>query len=191
MKKIKFIILITFVVSIVFAGCKSNKEKLKTYKNGYDFEACYQFANQYMAEDYGDSNYYFYEAQATMSLLTNDTNFADSATVYEVKVIFQIVGDSSVVVFTYPYGEFNSNNTKVEIIHGIWSEDLPLNVENIPITLSRAISLYSELNIIAPKGNFILLRNPDLVEFGNGPYFFFGCDTSYVCIDTNGNLVNY
>lgn len=191
MKKINYILIVISLFAVMFTGCSSCNHKSNIEKFGYDFEQCYQAANKYMVDNYGDSCFIFYEAQAIMSLPVNDSNFCDSSRVYEVQVVFQIVGDSTVIKITYPYGKYNSDSAYVNVLYGVWDEDLPLNVDDIPITLGTATTLYKALDINRPDGNVILMRRPDLSEFEKSVYFFFGCDSSFICIDTEGNLKEY
>ena len=134
--------------------------------------------------DYED-NYRWYETTITLNdYLDSDTDsaFVTDSTIHPIieciANIFQALMclddsyDTQVVVFTH-----DMNNNTVEVEHGFWIEDFPLNNEEITLTFTEAMEKIMETNYPKPHSKYVVLRkqvgpipaNPQYI-FGNAKY---------------------
>ena len=137
------------------------------------FNGRVNIAVRIVTEQYPEAK--LYEADGTAS----DGPTTDPLKIDQLRVVFQNVNNSTVIIKEIAYGEFG----KPELIPHPWLEDIVIEWP-VDMDLDRANSLKEAAGYTAPYGA-VTLRNP-LGPTVSNPYFIFGGNPAqpYVFVDT-------
>lgn len=190
MKKTNLLFILAILFSLLpLSSCTSCKNDVKDTPVTYNFEECYNNDYQYMLDNYGDSNFVMYLAEAHFDTFISYVN-PDSMIINEIIVLFQLTNSDSCIVFTHPYRKFDSDSVVIEIVNGSWLECAPIDVNDTAmITLDKAVSAIQSWDGIKPISNICLLRVPIYPPFPKEGYYFFGDDAYFVIVNSHTGFV--
>jgi hypothetical protein len=93
--------------------------------------------------------------------------------------------DTQVVSFAHIPGEKG-----IEVKHGFWVEDFPLNDEEIKLTFAEALERIFEVNYPKPHSKYIVLRK-EVGPISANPQYIFGNLTYQFYVDAvTGNVTD-
>ena len=160
MKKTIFLCLLLAIVSIMATGCSScqsdNKKQGTTIKPTVSIvvENTISTDKEYMFVNYG-KEYAWYE---TCVLLKDYLDAeACNGSISGVSNVFQGItnGDPNVVLFAHI-----PDSTQIDVRHGFWVEDFPMNNDIIKLTYKQAFEKIMATNSPKPHSKQCVLRKP-------------------------------
>lgn len=190
MKKIKIVLMAAAVaVMAVLTGCSSCRHNQPTEVNTYDFEKCYKADYQYMVDNYGDSAFAMYFAEAHFDTNVTSVN-PDSMIVKEVLVLFQLIDKDTCLLFKHHEGLYDMNSVEIETIEGRWMECAPIHVDDtMMMSLNCAVRHIQAWDGIVPNSNVCVLRVPIYPPFPIEAYYIFGTPESFVVMNSHTGLI--
>ena len=185
MKKLSALSVLAAAVIILMGAtsCDPNKKGKKSEEpvvtEAVNVENAIGIAHEYMNLNYG-TGYRWYECCILMKdYLDEDTDGA----VEGVSNVFQVLEphgssiDTHVVLIAT-----NGENTTVEVKHGFWVEDFPLNEEAIEITYEQAFERVMAANYPKPHSRHCVLRKEVGPVAANTQYIF-GNNSAQLYVD--------
>lgn len=188
MKKLMILGLLAFMVSLV-VGCSScTKEKSQPAVDNVALaqgklvvENCVSTDKEYMFLHH-KSDYRWFETCVLMK------DFLDSedqdGTIAGVTNIFQVVDDfedGSADVHVYLIAH-SVGKDSIDVRHGFWVEDFPMNNEAIKITFQQAYDKLMEANCPKPHSRHCVLRK-EIGPVDANPQYIFGNSRAQVYVD--------
>lgn len=187
MKKLFFLIM-AFAVLLGATSCTScNKESKQT---GIDVENIIKSDIGYMDKNY--TSYVWYESSMVLANYLDEENCDGS--VADIEDIFQTgFGDTTAIEQNVVMIKHVGELMKVNVVDGIWCEDLVLIDKEIMLTYKDAFDRLMEADCIKPHSRFCVLRRP-LGPYECNPQYIFGnsFDDNILFVDaTTGDVRDY
>lgn len=194
-----FSLLISVVLSFAMISCDKNKNaapndvKADTTQvvdgqtAGLNVENLVNLDKQYMFNTYG-KDYRWYETCIVLKDFLDEEN---DGTVTGVSNIFQVVwekdngADVNVVMITHV-----GDSTQVDVKHGFWVEDYPMNDAAIKVSFKDAYDKVMAVNYPKPHSRHVVLRK-EVGPADANPQYIFGNSQAQLYVDAGtGNVVD-
>lgn len=162
MKKVLYF-LMAAVLCFAVVSCK----KGKTVE--LNFEKCWSDDYAAMVEEYGDTAFQFYYAEARMNQNIDEMTTIDSVEFTKIETLFQ-AGPKNIVKFTHK----DDGTVKKSTIKGTWLECMNINPDSVCMTLLETIDMVIDMECVKPHSNIVVMRCPLYPPFNVHPYYIFG-----------------
>lgn len=194
-----FSLLISIVLSFAMISCDQNKKAVPNDVKAdttqvvdgqtaeLNVENLVNLDKQYMFNTYG-KDYRWYETCIVLKDFMDEEN---DGTITGVSNIFQVVfekgngADVNVVMITHV-----GDSTQVDVKHGFWVEDYPMNDDAIKVSFKEAYDKVMAVNYPKPHSRHIVLRK-EVGPVDANPQYIFGNSQAQLYVDAGtGNVVD-
>lgn len=182
----KRILVFLMIVGLVFVSCDKNKS-IPEQKGELNVENVISVDRQDMFMNY-KQDYRWYETCIALQDYLDSECASDTIT--SITSVFQTISEQGDCIDTKVILTLHTLDTNtVEVKHGFWVDDLPLNQEAICLTFTKAYEKMMESNFPKPHSKQCVLRKP----FGPtecNPQYIFGNIHYQLYVDTVTGEVN-
>ena len=184
MKKLLFICLLAGLMS---PACEKEK-KAPVEVGEFNVEHVIAVDRQDMFMNYGET-YRWYETCILLKEYLDSNEASNEITgisnVFQVYRVEDECIDTDVVMYTH-----TADTAIVDVKHGFWVDDFPLNEELIKVTFEEAYQKVMEVNYEKPHSRQCVIRKP-IGPINCNPQYIFGNIHSQIYVDaTNGNVTD-
>lgn len=178
-----------FSLGFYSCNCSNNKSTPDNVVAELNFENTTNLDKQFMFTNYG-GDYRWFETYVVLN------DFLDSeqcdGSFDTLSTVFQILAEKSptsadVQVFIFTH---QGDSTDVDIQHGFWMEDEPLNNDAIKVTYKQAFEKAIQSNLPKPHSRNCVLRKPIGPQDCNPQYIFGNLETQIWVDATTGDVRN-
>ena len=180
MKKLLFILLSLFMITSCNPKKKKQQEEIQPVQTELILGNIVSADREYMFLNYGGDYKWFESCIVLKDYLDEE---ACDGTVESISNVFQIYeqgqegADTHVILIAH-----TPDTTGIDVKHGFWVEDFPLNNEAISVSLKAAFDRLMETNCPKPHSRHVVLRE-EVGPIPCNPQYIFGNSQSQIYVD--------